>query len=218
MTGPLNQSPGGWPREEPPYAGPAYPDDDYATAGPPRRERWPRVLAGLIAVILLAMGGVAAWAYTRPHRHLHLDLIPAGLGLGDGEMTAEASDLQARLGDTIGSNEQSTAYVETVAGTTVPIEVIGGTQNEDDVSTSITHLSELVATSSFRTGSGPLHLDDRPPGARGGRLRCAPVVVGTTQSSVCVWADADTVGFTFAPLTEDQLADVTARIRVDVER
>jgi hypothetical protein len=164
--------------------------------------------------VILAMIAVATWAFTRPHRHLHLGVVPAGLTVADARSVAEANDLMTRFSGAVGSSEQATAYADAVG----PVEVVAGKATSSDVESEVRRLSELVATSSFRTGTGPVHFVDRPAGERGGRLRCAPVMVGTVASSACVWADIDTVGVVLSPRPEPDLAELTAKLRVDVER
>jgi hypothetical protein len=172
------------------------------------RRRVKRALLGLIAVIVLT--GIFAYACSRSRVPKQLTNPPKAAGLTLQAPTADDSALARRL-VSLGARPGVVARYQGPLNATTPqnstapqgdVVLVGA--RRDDIS-----VSDLEGILPPATGGNTTYQGS------GGTVVCAP----TAEGSRCEWGDEDVLAGTFASgLDPAQLADLTRRMRSDVER
>ena len=179
---------------ETPNATPAYPTSPYATPEKPRRRRRLIGCLGVVAVLVVGVGGVLTYVgMTTIAKSGQYKLVPPDTfqGLSSDPSNALATSLASSNGDIakMGATPVLAAYSTHLGDRTPQIVLRGG------YGKFLAPGTEVAAAWAGIDQSGGLVKDkaDEPGGQLGGTTQCAVTTAGPAELPVCIWADNSTL-------------------------
>jgi hypothetical protein len=198
------------------------------------REIWPRILVGVVALLILAVGGaVSAWRKadrashaTGPQREI---TPPPSLDTYTGEYQRATDKAAEKLMTSMRTSAGGESATQKSIAQKAIIAVYEKNHDFDRrfVFFGVTGRSDLGVAEEFRSRSPSVRADrvlraeggltgtsDFAAGPLGGVLRCATSTSKSNPYSTCVWADGSTLGLVTAPkIDPSHLAILTLTFR-----